>query len=91
MDTFSWGTKSPPPVSGVDFAPLLLRRRLLSIRVSSEFHSGDVNNDSGPGRFAFHIPPESLFTSPRNPHSQFPGTLIHMARNTAGWIISAAR
>ena len=23
MDTFSWGTKSPPPVSEVDFAPLV--------------------------------------------------------------------
>jgi hypothetical protein len=53
-----------------------------SIKASSEFHSGDVNNDSGLGQFAFHIPPESLFTSPRNPYSPFPGTLIHMARNT---------
>jgi hypothetical protein len=23
MDTFSWGTKSPPPVSEVDLAPLV--------------------------------------------------------------------
>src|SRR5215831_2205382 len=51
-----------------------------SIRVSSEFHSGHVNNDSGPDRFAFHIPPESVFTSSRNPYSPFPGTLIHTAR-----------
>src|SRR5206468_2643675 len=36
----------------------------------------------GRGRFAFHIPPESVFTSLRNPYSQFPGTLIHMPRNT---------
>src|SRR5437870_10169036 len=36
----------------------------------------------GRGRFAFHIPPESVFTSLRNPYSQFPGTLIHMLRNT---------
>jgi hypothetical protein len=43
-----------------------------------------VNNDSGVARFTFHIPPESLFTSPRNPYSQFPGTLIHMPRNPQG-------
>jgi hypothetical protein len=36
----------------------------------------------GRGRFAFHIPSESVFTSLRNPYSQFPGTLIHMPRNT---------
>src|SRR5207253_8033499 len=36
----------------------------------------------GRGRFAYHIPPESVFTSLRNPYSQFPGTLIHMPRNT---------
>src|SRR6266576_1562529 len=36
----------------------------------------------GRGRFAFHIPPESVFTSLRNPYFQFPGTLIHILRNT---------
>ena len=41
-----------------------------------------MNNDSGREPFAFHIPPESLFTSLRNPYSPFPGTLIHMPRNT---------
>jgi len=40
-----------------------------------------VNNDSGSGRFAFHIPPESDFRISRNPYSPFPGTLIHMPRN----------
>jgi hypothetical protein len=39
-----------------------------------------VNNDSGPSRFAFHIPPESDFSISRNPYSPFPGTLIHMPR-----------
>jgi hypothetical protein len=32
------------------------------------------------GQFAFHIPPESVSTSLRNPYSPFPGTLIHIAR-----------
>jgi hypothetical protein len=79
MDTLSWGTKFPPPVSGVDFAPV--SSAPASIKASSESHSGHVNTHSGLGRFAFHIPPESIFTSPRNPYSQFPGTLIHMPRN----------
>jgi hypothetical protein len=39
-----------------------------------------VNLDSGLGRFAFHIPPESVFTISRNPYSPFSGTLIHMPR-----------
>ena len=45
-----------------------------SIRASSEIHSGDVNHDSGPSRFAFHIPPESVLTISRNAY--------HMPRNT---------
>jgi hypothetical protein len=49
--------------------PADVQRRLLSI-----------NTDSGTALFAFHIPSESVFTSPRNPYSPFPGTLIHMAR-----------
>src|SRR6266853_6409881 len=49
-----------------------------SIKGFSEIHSGDVNNDSGPGRFAFHIPSESVFTSLWNLYSQSRGTLIHM-------------
>jgi len=28
-----------------------------------------VNTDSEPGQFAFQIPPESVFTSPRNRYS----------------------
>src|SRR5271169_6684683 len=41
-----------------------------------------VNNDSGRGSFFIHSVPESLFTSPRNPYSHQPGTIIHMPRNT---------
>src|ERR1700683_3590592 len=79
MDTFSWGTKFPPSVSGVDFAPL--------VSSGACFDQGffrksfrDVNTDSGLGQFAFHIPSESVFTISRNPYSPFPGTLIHMPR-----------
>src|SRR5689334_10572706 len=46
-----------------------------------------MDNDSGLDRFAFHIPPESVFTSPRNPYSPFPGTPIHMARNPQQWLL----
>ena len=42
-----------------------------------------MNIDSGLGRFAFHIPPESLFTSPRNPYSPFPGTAYSHAPDSA--------
>jgi hypothetical protein len=34
----------------------------------------------GGGDFAFHIPSESVFTSLRNPYSEFPGMLIHIVR-----------
>src|SRR5579859_4061217 len=51
-----------------------------SIRVSSEFHSGDVNNHSGPGPICvphpagipIHIAPESVFTISRNAYSPGP-------------------
>jgi hypothetical protein len=41
-----------------------------------------VNNDSDRASFFIHSVPEWLFTSPRNPYSHQPGTIIHMPRNT---------
>src|SRR5580658_284097 len=41
------------------------------IKTRSENPSGDVNKHSGRGRFTFHTPPESLFTSARNPQCYY--------------------
>jgi hypothetical protein len=81
MDNLSWGTKFPPLSSGRPFGPLL-SSAACSMKIFSENHSGDVNNDSGRTEVSFRIPPESLFTSLRNRYSEFLGTPIHMARNT---------
>jgi hypothetical protein len=78
MDTRSWGTKFPPRLWN-RLRPAGVQRRLLRLRLLQKIIP-DVNTDSGPSRFAFHIPPESDFSISRNPYSPFPGTLIHMPR-----------
>jgi hypothetical protein len=52
------------------------------MKILSEIHSGDVNNDSGLGALFIHFTPESLIHISRNLYPQFPGTIIHMPRNT---------
>jgi hypothetical protein len=42
----------------------------------------DVNNDSGLGQFAFHIPPESVFTISRNAYSHAPDSTAESAAAT---------
>ena len=63
---------------------MLLSNAARRMKISSENHSGHVNNHSGPGALFIHFPPESLFTSARNLYSHHSGTLIHIARNTQG-------
>jgi hypothetical protein len=81
MDTLSWGKKFPPPASGADFSPLLSSGTCFRlIKGYSEIDSGDVKRDSDPDVLPFRFPSESVFTSPRNRYSLFPGTLIHIDR-----------
>jgi hypothetical protein len=81
MDTLSSGTKFPPPGSGVDSSPLLSSGTCSDfLKGYSEIDSGDVKRDSDPDVLPFRFPPESVFTSPRNRYSPFPGTLIHIDR-----------
>jgi len=51
-----------------------------AVASASPIWSWHMSNDSGQRRFAFHIPSESVFTSLRNPYSEFPGMLIHLVR-----------
>src|ERR1700730_3204974 len=60
--------------------PAGVQRPLLRLKASSESHSGHVSRDSGLDQFAFHMPPEFVFSISRNPYSPFAGTLIHMPR-----------
>jgi len=52
------------------------------MKIPLEIHSGDVNNDSGPAKFFIHFTPESLIHISPESLSTFPGTIIHMPRNT---------
>jgi hypothetical protein len=80
MDNLFWGTWLPPLSSGDNRCPLLSSAARPKMKISSEIHSGDGNNDSWTDGISYPFPvgiiilisPESLSTSLRNRYSHAP-------------------
>jgi hypothetical protein len=71
MDTFSWGTKSPPPASGGTSVPGCPASLPDEVFFRKPFRH--VNNHYDSDLLLIHFPPESLFTFFRNAPFTSPG------------------